>query len=204
MTGGDSVTLAVQAGGRSSRMGRDKGLVEVGGRPLAQHVIDRLGALAQEILITTMDPEAYAALGFRTVVDESPGAGALDGLRTALRAAGGDRVLVCACDMPFASEALARAMLALAASAEAVVPRNDGDFEPLFAVYRRACLPAIERALAEGRRRVISFFPEVDLRVLEEADLRSIDPDPWSFFNVNTPSDLELAEEHWRAASTER
>lgn len=204
MTEPGTVTLAIQAGGRSSRMGRDKGLVELGGRPLVRHVMDRLGMLADEILVTTNDPSAYAGLGVPTAADEDPGAGALDGLRTALRAAQGERVLVCACDMPFASRPLAQAMLGLVDSADAVVPRVAGEFEPLFAVYVRACLPAIERALADGRRRVISFFPEVRVHALEEADLRSIDADPWSFFNVNTPSDLELAEQHWRAAfSTE-
>ena len=187
-------TLVIQAGGRSSRMGRDKGLVELAGQPLIEHVIRRLAGLTQEGVITTNNPEAYAGFGHRTAGDRQPGAGALAGLATALEAAHGDRVLVVACDMPFASRALADYMLALSAEAEAVVPRPEGEFEPLFAVYRRACLPAIERALDEGRKRVISFFPFVRLRAVEEAEARSIDADPYIFFNVNTPADLTEAE----------
>jgi molybdenum cofactor guanylyltransferase len=197
------VTLAIQAGGRSSRMGRDKGLVELAGKPLVSHIIDRLGSLAGEVLITTNDPPSYAAFGIRTAADTDPGAGALDGLFTALTAAAGDPVLVVACDMPFASRPLAAHLLALSATAEAVVPRPGEEFEPLFAVYRRSCAAAIRRALDGGRRRVISFFTEVDLRVVEADDIRSIDPDPLAFFNVNTPADLAEAERQLRAAGGE-
>lgn len=190
------ITLAVQAGGRSSRMGRDKGLVPLDGKPLARHVIDRLGDLADEILVTTNRPEAYAPLGIRTAPDREPGAGALAGLRTALAAAQRDRVLVVACDLPFASRRLAAHLLAVSPPADAVVPRRGGEFEPMFAVYRRTCLPAIERALTQGERRVISFFPEVDLRILEEHEILAVEPDPWCFFNVNTETDLAHAERH--------
>jgi len=188
------VTLAVQAGGRSSRMGRDKGLVELAGKPLIEHVVERLAGLAEEVIITTNHPEAYAAFGYRSAGDRQPGAGALAGLFTALEAAQGDPVLVVACDMPFASRALASHMLALIAEVEAVVPRVGGEFEPLFAVYRRSCLPVIRRALDEGQKRVISFFPEIQLRAVEEPEARSIEADPYCFFNVNTPDDLAEAE----------
>jgi molybdenum cofactor guanylyltransferase len=197
------VTLAIQAGGRSSRMGRDKGLVELAGKPLVGHVIDRLAGLAGEVVITTNHPEAYAIFGVRTASDQEPGAGALDGLLTALEAAGGDPVLVVACDMPFASRALAAHMLGLSAAAEAVVPRPGGEYEPLFAVYRRTCGTAIRRALDAGQRRVISFFPEVSLRLVEADEAQAVDPDPYCFFNVNTPADLAEAERRLRAVGPE-
>jgi molybdenum cofactor guanylyltransferase len=197
------VTLAIQAGGRSSRMGTDKGLVELAGKPLVRHIIDRLGSLAGEVLVTTNQPEGYAAFGVRTAVDRQPGAGALDGLLTALEAAEGDPVLIVACDMPFASRALADHLLGLSAAADAVVPRPGGEYEPLFAVYRRACAAPIRRALDAGQRRVISFFPEVRLRVVETAEAQAIEPDLWCFFNVNTPDDLAEAERRLRAAGAE-
>ena len=192
------VTLAIQAGGRSSRMGRDKGLVELAGRPLIEHVIERLGGLAEEVIITTNHPQAYAAFGYRTAGDRQPGAGALAGLFTALEAAHGDPVLVAGCDMPFASRALASHMLASIAEVQAVVPRVGGEFEPLFAVYRRSCLPAIGRALDQGQKRMISFFPEIRVRAVEEAEARLIDADPFCFFNVNTPDDLAEADRRLR------
>jgi len=196
------VTLAIQAGGRSSRMGRDKGLVELAGKPLVQHVIDRLGDLAGEIILTTNQPQDYAAFGLPTASDLKPGAGALDGLLTALEAAGGDPVLIVACDMPFASRPLAAHLLALSRDADAIVPRPGGEYEPLFAVYRRSCAASIRRALDAGQRRVISFFPDVRLRVVEAAEAQAVDPDPWCFFNVNTPADLAEAERRLRDAGT--
>lgn len=193
------VTLAVQAGGRSSRMGTDKGLVSLAGKPLVRHVIDRLSGLVGEVVITTNQPESYAPLGYPTASDREPGAGALAGLLTALRSAHGDPVLVTACDMPFASPSLAAYLLGLTPPAAAVVPSQAGGYEPMFAVYRRACIPAIERALTRGDRRVISFFPDIALRTVDESEARAIEADDWCFFNVNTAADLAEAERHLAA-----
>jgi molybdopterin-guanine dinucleotide biosynthesis protein A len=199
------VTLAIQAGGQSRRMGRDKGLVRLGGRPLVAHLLERLSGLADDVVVTTNHPEAYAFLGVRLASDPVPGAGALAGLATALEAAAGDRTLVVACDMPFVRLPLASHLLALAADHDAVVPRLAGEFEPLLAVYGRACLPAVQASLAAGQRRVISFFSKVRLRPVEDDELRLLDPDGRSFFNVNTPEDLLEAERmlaHETGAST--
>ena len=87
-------TIAVQAGGRSSRMGEDKALIQLAGKPLIEYVLDRIHGLADEILITTNQPEALAYLDLRMVGDEIPGAGALNGLKTALSAALGEMTLV--------------------------------------------------------------------------------------------------------------
>jgi molybdopterin-guanine dinucleotide biosynthesis protein A len=192
------VTLAIQAGGQSRRMGRDKGLVELGGRALAQHVLDALRGLADDVVITTNDPDAYASLGVRMAGDAEPGAGALHGLATALEAAHGDRVLVIACDMPFVVPALAAHLLDLLADHDAAVPRRGGEFEPLLAAYRRTCLPAIRLAIDSGQRRVISFFPSIRLRPVDDEELAALDPSARSFFNVNTPEDLRQAE-RWLA-----
>lgn len=188
------VTLAIQAGGQSRRMGRDKGLALLGGRPLAAHVLDRLRPLAEDLLLTTNTPEAYMFLGVRLASDPQPGSGALPGLATALEAARGERVIVVACDMPFVRPALIAHLLALAEDSDVVIPRRQGEFEPLLAVYRRACLPAIRRALAGGQARMISFFPSVRVRPVDPSEWEPFDPDARSFFNVNTPEDLAQAE----------
>lgn len=188
------ITVAVQAGGRSERMGRDKGLAPLGGRPLIAHLLERVAGLGDEILITTNRPDDYAFLGLRTARDAEPGAGALAGLETALAAAQGETVLVLACDMPFVSRPLLEHLLSLAGRAEAVIPQRGGEFEPLHAVYARACLPAVQAARAAGRRRVISFFDNVSVLAVDEATLARFDPQGLSFFNVNTPDDLARAE----------
>jgi molybdenum cofactor guanylyltransferase len=189
------VTVAIQAGGQSSRMGQDKALVRLAGRPLIEHQLDRLRGLAGEILVTTNHPEAFAAFGVRTAADAEPGAGALAGLRTALQAARGETVLVVACDMPFLSRPLLEHLLSLAPQADAVVPRRGGEYEPLHAVYARTCLPAVEACLANQRRRVISFYDDIRVLTVTEQTLRTLDPHELSFFNINTPDDLKEAEQ---------
>jgi molybdopterin-guanine dinucleotide biosynthesis protein A len=188
------LTVAIQAGGQSRRMGRDKGLVLLNGKPLVRHLLDRVADLGDEILITTNRPEDYAFLGMRLAPDESPGAGALSGLRTALKAAHGDKVLVLACDMPFVSRPLLMYLIGLAPQADVVIPRPAGEYEPMHAVYDRGCLSEIEVSLEAGDMRMISFFSRVNVLPVEDDILERLDPGRRSFFNVNTPADLAQAE----------
>lgn len=191
---GRMLTVAIQAGGQSRRMGRDKGLVPLAGRPMIEHLLARLEGLGDEILITTNRPDDYAFLGLRMASDQVPGAGALAGLQTALLAARGQTVLVLACDMPFVSRPLLEHLLRLAPRAEVVVPRWEGTYQPLHAVYARNCLPAIQAALERDDMRMISFYSQVDVLTVEEPDLARLDPDGRSFLNVNTPAELAEAE----------
>jgi molybdopterin-guanine dinucleotide biosynthesis protein A len=188
------VTIAIQAGGASSRIGRDKGLVPLGGKPLIVHMVERVAGLGDEILITTNRPEDYLFVGVRLAGDAYQGVGALGGLHTALSAAQGDTVLVLACDMPFASRPLLEHLLSLAGEADVVIPRLDGEYEPLCAVYARGCLSEVEAALAAGQRRMISLLPRVRVLVVEEPSWRIFDPDASTFFNVNSLEDLAEAE----------
>ena len=188
------VTVSIQAGGLSTRAAKDKALVPLAGRPLIEHVMQRVEGLGGELLITTNRPEAYAYLGARLVGDACPGSGPLAGLQTALRAANGETVLVVACDMPFVERGLLEYMLGLAPDADVVVPRRNGFYEPMQAVYARRCLPEIEKALSAEQRRVVSFFPAVRVLPVEGKILERLDPRGLSFFNVNMLQDLAEAE----------
>ncbi len=196
------LSIAIQAGGQSRRMGRDKALVPLGGRPLIEHVLRQVEQLGDEVLITTNRPQDLAYLGVRLVSDEEPGAGALQGLATALAHARGERVLVVGCDMPFLQRPLLEHLIALSGPHQVVVPRRAGEYEPLLAVYARDTLPAIRRALRAGQRRVISFFPHVRVRAVMDDELAALDPTGLSFFNVNTPADLREAEAILRAGAS--
>jgi molybdopterin-guanine dinucleotide biosynthesis protein A len=187
-----SASAAVMAGGKSRRMGRDKAWLEVGGVPLVRRAIAALEPLADEVFVVAND-ERYRSLGVRVAADRYPGGGALGGIATAVAEAAHDVVLVAACDMPFLDSAVWRILLEGAAEADVVVPRVRGELETLHAVYSKACLPGMERALAEGRLRVISFFGEVRVREIAESELRAVDPELRSFTNLNTPDELAAA-----------
>lgn len=189
------LSIAIQAGGGSRRTGSDKALLPLAGKPLIQHVLMHIDGLGDDILITTNRPQNYTFLGVRLVSDPVPGLGTLNGLHTALNAAHGAHVLVLACDMPFVSRPLLEHMINLAPQADVIVPHQSGEFEPLHAIYKvQTCLPAIEAALAAGEKRLISFFPKVDVLSVEGSDLARLDPRGLSFYNINTLEDLEQAE----------
>jgi molybdopterin-guanine dinucleotide biosynthesis protein A len=190
------ITIAIQAGGRSSRMGSNKAFITLAGKPLIEHVLARVEGLGDEILITTNHPAEYGYLDKRLVPDLIPGAGALAGLRTALSAAAGTLVLVLACDMPFVSRPLLKHMLCLAKDFDVVIPKYREMYEPLHAVYQKtSCLAAVERVFSAGERRVISFLPDVNVHTIDPHDLARLDPEGLSFFNINTPEDLNHAEQ---------
>lgn len=191
------LTLVIQAGGESKRMGKDKALVEFLGQPLIQRVIERLSHLADEVLVTTNRPEAYYFLGLPLFGDVYPGRGALGGLYTALHCAQHPLVAVVACDMPFASATLLAAErdLLLTSGSDAVIPQTRDGSEPFHAVYRReTCLPAIQRAIATDRWRVDSWFGDVRLRWMTVDEIAAYDPDGRAFWNINTPQELREAE----------
>jgi molybdopterin-guanine dinucleotide biosynthesis protein A len=97
--------------------------------------------------------------------------------------------------MPFIIRPLLDYFIALMpdANADVIMPRLGAESEPFRALYSRACLGPIRAALEAGKMRVISFFPDVRMRFVDEPEIDRFDPTHRSFFNVNTPEDLEQA-----------
>ncbi len=187
----------ILAGGLSRRLGRDKALVPIGDQPLIQRVIQRVEQLSQEIVVVVSDQNRAEELPLdqehRVVLDRYPGTGSLGGIFSGLDAASNGWTLVVACDMPFLNLALLRRMMALTEDADAVVPIIDGRPEPTHALYSKACLPFIEPRLISGDLKISGFYDQVRVRYLPEEDVTALDPEFLSFFNVNTPEDLDRA-----------
>jgi molybdopterin-guanine dinucleotide biosynthesis protein A len=201
------LTVCIQAGGQSSRMGEDKALKPFLGRPLIQRVAERLIPIADEVIVTTNHPDNFRFLDLRLVSDLKPGRGALGGLYTAIASASRSTVAVVACDMPFASPTLLRAASRMLVEEEvdvvipSVAPRakragkSVEGYEPLHAVYRRdTCLPAIEAAIDADQWKVIAWFPQVKVRILTPDEVKEYDPSGLAFWNVNTPEEFSKAE----------
>ena len=191
------LTVAIQAGGESRRMGQDKALVPFLGQPLIERVVKRMAGVADEIIVTTNRPEAYAFLHLPLFPDLRPGRGALGGLYTALASANETLVAILACDMPFANPDLVafQARLLEMEEADVVIPLLGDGYEPLHAVYRRStCLPAVTWALDNDQWKLISWFSRVKVRAITAAECQRYDPQELAFANVNTPQEVAEAE----------
>lgn len=193
MTG---LTVVIQAGGQSTRMGRDKGLVMFDGVRLVEYILNQVRGFGDDTILITNEPKGYVDLGLPIYEDVVRDKGALGGLYSAIDRSPQEWCLVLACDMPFVRLPLLQYMVGISGKYDAVVPKpgEPPQFEPFRALYRKTCLSAIDDALNRGRKRVISFFDGVRCRIVEQAEIHPFDPDGHSFFNINTRDDLAEAE----------
>jgi len=186
----------VLAGGLSSRIGEDKGQLTLDGEPLAKRALKTMSTLFKELIYVTNDPmTAPAYPGIKLAKDEVPHLGPLGGILAGLKISKAPRAFVVGYDMPFVSLELAGFLVGYDLTADIVVPKTGGRYEPLHAVYSRACIPVIADQLAAGNRRVIGFYDKVKVVAVDEPELRRIDPELLSFFNINTADDLKRAAE---------
>jgi molybdenum cofactor guanylyltransferase len=193
----EPLTVTILVGGYGSRMGGvDKAALELDGKPLLEHVLGAVSPFAAEIFVVSNDDRLVGDSRFTVLHDPEPHAGVLPALLTALDAATSPLLLLLACDMPFVNREVVQHLLTLAASHDAVMPYVQSFPQAMHAVYRVApCRVAVRNLLEDenGGRRMISFLDDVNTIRVGEDEIRQIDPEIRSFFNVNTPYDLEAA-----------
>ena len=183
------VTAVILAGGQSSRMGSNKALLPYRGGRFIESIYCQLSGLFENVLLVTNTPEQYTFLGCRTVPDLYPGMGALAGLHAGLSGSRTPHIFAVACDMPCLNDSLIRALLARRHQTDVIIPEGEQGLEPLHAVYGRGCLPAMEHSLRSGRRKIVSFFPDVRVRTFTSDQVATIDRGFSSFSNINTPAE---------------
>jgi molybdopterin-guanine dinucleotide biosynthesis protein A len=188
-------TVAILAGGKSSRMGVDKSFVPLLGQPMIERVLARVSNLGQhETILVTNRPDDYSHLSLPMYTDVIPEKGSLGGIYSAITYSQNDYTLALACDMPFVNPELLRYMLTLCAEFDIIVPRVDGYPQGLHAIYRKTCLGPIGEQLEADRLKVIGFYDSVRVRYLDEPEYLPLDPQKLSFQNINTPQELEAAQ----------
>jgi molybdenum cofactor guanylyltransferase len=188
------LTVAIMAGGQSSRMGQDKSFVPFQGRPLIEVVRERVAGLGTELVVITNKPDEYAHLGLPMYSDVYPNMGPLGGIYTAVYHARHPYTLVVACDMPWLNRDLLDYMIGLRHQADIIVPRWDKFPEPLHAIYSKACLPPILAQLQSGQLKVVRFYGQVQVHFVDRPAIEQFDKDGRSFANLNTPEELSRAE----------
>jgi molybdopterin-guanine dinucleotide biosynthesis protein A len=184
----------ILTGGKSSRMGADKALLDFGGRTLLERALAVMRQTCSNLAIVG-DPAKFATYG-TVVQDVYPGCGPLAGIHAALRHSSAELNLVLAVDMPFVSSDLVAFLLAAANETNAIVtvPRTARGFQPLCAVYRRSFAAAAEEALRAGKYKVDALFSAVAVRIIEESELAAAGFSDRVFSNVNAPEDLRAAQ----------
>jgi molybdopterin-guanine dinucleotide biosynthesis protein A len=194
------ITVVVLAGGAASRLGRDKALEPVGGRPMLVRVVEALHGIAEDVVIVG-DRSARKGLELprdvRWTVDRYPdGRGPLAGLHAGASRAKHEVLLAVGCDMPFLNPIVFAVLVYALESGpyEAVIPRVKGLPQPLHAVYQRG--PVIERSARlldnpDGRSGIRDLIRLLRVRYLDEDELTPFDPDLRSFRSVDTQDDLD-------------
>lgn len=181
----------ILTGGASRRMGRDKALLPFGGDggTLLQCLIDRYAALG-ETAVSVDRAGRFPFTGALELPDAFPGQGPMNGVISGFRGTEAEALLLTAVDLPYGDPALARRLEKLAGDADVcLVRRGPKGIEPLFAVYRRACLPVAESCMAEGRRSIMALLDRVRVRYVAPEELEGFDLER-IFVNLNTPEDL--------------
>jgi molybdopterin-guanine dinucleotide biosynthesis protein A len=186
------ITGLVLSGGSSRRMGEDKALLFFEGQRLVSHVVSALESVCQQILVVAQPQQDFSFLNKTIVHDLIPDFGALMGLYTGLKNSPTDRVLAVACDMPFLQPKLLEYLVGVDLEADVVVPKIDGHFEPLLAVYSKNCLGPIKDMINRSRKCVYDFYPKVRVREISQKEFKMFDPELKSFINFNTPKELKL------------
>ena len=193
----NAAAAVVLAGGRSSRMGRPKALLPFDGVPLILHIVGRLRQSFAEVVVVAAAGQALPSMDVTLVRDDVAYQGPVGGIAYGLRASTREVNFVTSCDSAFLDMSLAAHVVAAIAGHEVAVPRWEGRFQPLHAAYRRSVLPLLEAQLERGELRPVYLFDKVRTRRIEEDEVRRVDPEGWSFFNMNTPEEYAAALERW-------
>jgi len=181
-------------------MGTDKSFVPLLGRPMIEHVLERVADLGQdETILVVNRPEEYVHLGLPMFSDVIPDKGSLGGIYTAIHSSRNDFTLVLACDMPLVNPSLLRYMIAVSSEDsgpyDVIVPRVEGHPQGLHAIYGKSCLDPIRECIDADRLKVIGFYDRVRVRYLDAPEYARFDPQGLSFQNINTPDELRAAQQ---------
>lgn len=185
------MTAIILVGGKSRRMGFNKAFLKYGNTTFIEHQIKRLSKIFNEIILSTNDASLYAHLNLPIVSDVIPEKGPLSGICAGLVRATSSHAFIIACDMPFIQEKVIMYLKEQIDNYDVVVPKTSRGLEPLHAFYSKNCIQPMYRCLNEGRLRIIDFFPEVKVRIVDEQEFKELNQPAQSLINLNTPEEYE-------------
>ncbi|WP_141430925.1 molybdenum cofactor guanylyltransferase [Bacillus sp. 03113] len=189
-------SVIILAGGKSSRMGKNKALLELrNGMTVIESIIEELSSLSEHVVIVTNQPEEYRFLQLPLIKDTWSEIGPLGGIHAGLRESPTSRNLIVACDMPFPSAEIGKYLLLQLDHVQAAVPQINEYTHPLFAAYRKDILSVIEEVVKENKRSMKQLLQKIQHKLVTETELErlGIQRIEKYFFNMNNPTDYQNA-----------
>lgn len=190
----NNITGVILVGGKSRRMGQDKAFLMIEGLPVIERIIQTLQCCFKQLLLVGDRPERFVQHHLPVVPDIYPGS-SLGGLYTGLHTAKTDRIFVTSCDIPFPNSGLIKLICADTEPYDAVIPATQGGPEPLFGLYHKACLPAMQAALEAGNFRITALLQQLQIKTIAPEQMGQIDADGRSLLNINTPDEYAACKE---------
>jgi len=183
-----SITGIILAGGKSIRMGQDKGLFEMAGKPMIQHVIDHIEPLCDQILISA-NMEEYKRFGYPVDKDDIKDIGPVGGIISCLPHAKNEKCVIISCDLPFVSTEMLKKLIILSSTYEITIPRIDEYLQPLCGIYVKKIFQKVKCLVQEGQFSIQNIVQQFDLNIVDQSDLKNIDVQS-ELRNINRLSDL--------------
>lgn len=184
-----NVTAVILSGGASTRMGVNKSLLKIGELTIIETILNKLKKLFKNVVIITNQEDDYMMLQdvtfYRDCVETSD-KNALVGIYTGLINAKTDYIFVVACDMPLLNLSLIEHMILQMENEDIGIPYFDGYFQPLYAIYKKSCIPFIENQLNSKNYKIIDFYDKMKIRKFTHDDIIVFDRNLTSFLNINT------------------
>lgn len=183
-------SIAILAGGQSSRMGTDKAFVKLKDKFLIEHVINAVLGLSSDVSIIANEKEKYQTLGLAVYSDEYLNSGPLAGIHSALVHAQNQNVLILSCDSPFIQKELIAELINEIDGYDACVPVGDGKIYPLTAIYSKKCLLRLSNSLQKKQLKVKEVLQQLHTNFINFDETKSAFYTP-SFINLNTLEDIK-------------
>lgn len=187
------MTGIILAGGKNTRMGLNKALLRLHGRAIIEHIIEVIEPIFSEILLVSNSLNDFKFLRLKSVRDIPSAEGSLAGIYSGLVYSKTYRSFFFACDMPFINPDLIKFMMGESRSHDVIIPQGRSGLEPLHAVYSKDCLNPIKDQLDRKNLKIVDFFSQVKVKLIDQSTIRRFDPDEIGFFNLNTRADYEKA-----------
>ncbi len=179
------VGAIILAGGKSSRMGTDKGLLELNGRPMIVYLIETLKNITDEIIIISNQDE-YKIFGCKVYADLIKDSGPLAGIYTGLKYATYHKNIVLSCDIPFVSQQLLQFIVASSNGYDVTIASKNNKTHQVIGVYDKKCSTIFKKELDQNQRKVKIALEKVNLKIVDANEF-----DEKEFTNVNTPAEFK-------------